>query len=81
MISTTSSAAATGTWLRFFTRSTYSAPPQGQAYGARRGTVLPCPGGAHLAPYATSRPAPAEDTPVVVLAVTAAREDLDGLGS
>ncbi|MEU8976463.1 hypothetical protein AB0D11_46215 [Streptomyces monashensis] len=35
-------------------------------------------GGTHLAAYATSMPAPAEDTGAVVLAVTVAREDLDG---
>lgn len=37
--------------------------------------------GAHLAPYAFSMPVPAEDTDAVVLAVTAAREDLDGMGN
>ncbi|QHA02034.1 hypothetical protein GQF42_00395 [Streptomyces broussonetiae] len=37
-------------------------------------------GGTHLAPYTTSMPAPAEDTGAVVLALTAAREDLDGMG-
>ncbi|MFI2207352.1 hypothetical protein ACH47Z_43185 [Streptomyces sp. NPDC020192] len=39
------------------------------------------PGGTHRAPYAISMPVPAEDTDAVVLAVTAACEDLDGMGN
>ncbi|MFB7511016.1 MULTISPECIES: hypothetical protein [Streptomyces] len=46
---------------------------------ARAGTIHA--DGTHHTPYATSMPAPAEDTDAVVLAVTAAREDLDGTAS